>query len=82
MNDEVWDTVKDIPALKLRGSKPKRSRWFQLHDKSEEMQDCWASIELVLCYIGLHEGWLRELGTVKAGRVSGCIFWKCVDIRR
>ena len=43
------------------GTKTKSGRWYQIFEKGHKFQPWWKTVEMMLCYIGLHQGWLTHV---------------------
>ena len=46
--------------LKISGTQVKAGRWYQVFEKSPKGIGWWKVYDMLLCYIGLHQGWLAH----------------------
>lgn len=54
----TWQCCEESWIFKTTGSKTKTGRWFQVFDRNSKALVWWKVYEMILCYIGLHQGWL------------------------
>ena len=57
----VWDSIKLCPYFHRKGSKIKRSRWFQWNHEVPELAQWWSVILLVLLVHSIRQGWYGSL---------------------
>ena len=53
----TWADAKAAWPLHSKGARTKAARWFQTFAKERTVQPYWGVMEMVMYYIGSHEGW-------------------------
>ena len=56
----VWECCRESWIFRTSGSQTKAGRWYQVFEASSKALVWWKVYEMILCYIGLHQGWLED----------------------
>lgn len=63
---QVFESLLEAKSLNLKGGRSKMNRWFDWVKKAQSLKESWATICLVLVYIGLHEKWFSRRSPLRA----------------
>lgn len=56
----LWAMCEDFWGFASPGTRTKVGRWYQIFAKGAKLLPWWKLCEMILVYVGLHQGWLDD----------------------